>query len=416
MNGIRFHIGSEKIQIVECPSTFSALCSLVEQNVPHYQISQITYEDADGDFIAIKNDEDFVEAIKIGKKINGVLLLHLKGTILSQSFMTHSIKEKTFSDVEVIEEEHQAFQSPQSPFEIDYLVPCYACDGKFEKCLLCSGSGLVDASQDPKLKQILQSEIENYLPRVKQSVENNKSEIVQERVTCDSCGVSPIIGHRYKCSVCQNFDFCSKCEASVDHEHPFIKIRTQEQAPKTIFCALDEQEPKPKPKAGLKCFKKQCTQDTRLLCSFVKNITGTDSDEVIAGSNYSKTWRLRNDGKNSWPIGCTLVCIKGDAIEGATPLPPLKSGEEANITVTFTAPTEEGRYTSFWRAADPAGTKFGQRVWSTILVTKPKDQFAEKTQALIEMFNNPELVKLALEKAGGDLMKATEALLNGSVL
>ena len=32
--------------------------------------------------------------------------------------------------------------------------------------------------------------------------------VTHSRVECDSCGVAPIVGTRYKCSVCKNFDFC----------------------------------------------------------------------------------------------------------------------------------------------------------------------------------------------------------------
>ena len=45
-------------------------------------------------------------------------------------------------------------------------------------------------------------------------------------VTCDGCGIHPIVGVRYKCAVCPNFDFCEKCEEKLNeqHQHPFIKI------------------------------------------------------------------------------------------------------------------------------------------------------------------------------------------------
>lgn len=44
-------------------------------------------------------------------------------------------------------------------------------------------------------------------------------------VVCDGCGMAPIVGVRYKCSVCPNFDFCRGCEESKDHEHAFLKIK-----------------------------------------------------------------------------------------------------------------------------------------------------------------------------------------------
>lgn len=48
-------------------------------------------------------------------------------------------------------------------------------------------------------------------------------------VRCDGCGNHPIIGIRYKCLVCENFDLCEKCEDGVGHDHPMIRLpRTEE--------------------------------------------------------------------------------------------------------------------------------------------------------------------------------------------
>ena len=38
-------------------------------------------------------------------------------------------------------------------------------------------------------------------------------------VKCNGCGVTPIVGVRYKCAVCQDFDLCEKCEASSKTKH-----------------------------------------------------------------------------------------------------------------------------------------------------------------------------------------------------
>lgn len=59
-------------------------------------------------------------------------------------------------------------------------------------------------------------------------------------VACDGCGMAPIIGVRYKCSVCKNFDFCQGCEENKDHEHAFLKIKRAGQAPRVIVTAIDE--------------------------------------------------------------------------------------------------------------------------------------------------------------------------------
>ena len=45
---------------------------------------------------------------------------------------------------------------------------------------------------------------------------------------CDACGMCPIVGVRYKCGNCSNYDLCEACErnsASLHHDdHVFIKI------------------------------------------------------------------------------------------------------------------------------------------------------------------------------------------------
>jgi len=52
------------------------------------------------------------------------------------------------------------------------------------------------------------------------------------RVTCDGCNKTDWSGIRYKCLICENFDFCKKCEendekrtAHFEGEHVFIKMR-----------------------------------------------------------------------------------------------------------------------------------------------------------------------------------------------
>lgn len=43
-------------------------------------------------------------------------------------------------------------------------------------------------------------------------------------VKCTQCGNNPIKGIRYKCAVCNNFDYCEKCQLKFgkEHRHPFL--------------------------------------------------------------------------------------------------------------------------------------------------------------------------------------------------
>ena len=56
--------------------------------------------------------------------------------------------------------------------------------------------------------------------------DNISNKIMHFGVKCDQCGKYPIIGCRYKCSVCPNFDYCEECEKKYSHihNHAFFKI------------------------------------------------------------------------------------------------------------------------------------------------------------------------------------------------
>lgn len=38
-------------------------------------------------------------------------------------------------------------------------------------------------------------------------------------IACDGCNMAPLIGQRYTCSTCGNYDLCSAC-GKKGHEHP----------------------------------------------------------------------------------------------------------------------------------------------------------------------------------------------------
>ena len=50
--------------------------------------------------------------------------------------------------------------------------------------------------------------------------------IIHSKVMCDGCGMLPISGWRYKCSICDDYNLCENCEERIGrkHDHPFIKI------------------------------------------------------------------------------------------------------------------------------------------------------------------------------------------------
>jgi len=76
---------------------------------------------------------------------------------------------------------------------------------------------------------------------------NSGDQVVHNHVACDGCNMEPIVGVRYKCSVCKNFDFCAMCEERRGHEHPFLKIYRPEQVPNAMFTVINENMPNARP-------------------------------------------------------------------------------------------------------------------------------------------------------------------------
>ena len=76
---------------------------------------------------------------------------------------------------------------------------------------------------------------------MKQNTNSEKKEIVHRGVICDGCN-GPIIGTRYKCVICEDFDYCEKCEKKSNggHGHPLLKINRPEMCPTDIKCIIND--------------------------------------------------------------------------------------------------------------------------------------------------------------------------------
>ena len=71
------------------------------------------------------------------------------------------------------------------------------------------------------------------------NLENFNAKKIHQGVICDGCN-GPIIGVRYKCTICPDFDYCEKCEEKNkgEHGHPMLKINDPDQCPAGITCVL----------------------------------------------------------------------------------------------------------------------------------------------------------------------------------
>ncbi|XP_016962154.1 protein ref(2)P [Drosophila biarmipes] len=90
------------------------------------------------------------------------------------------------------------------------------------------------------------------------SVDDPSNFTIHDSVECDGCGLAPLIGFRYKCIQCSNFDLCQKCEAAHKHpEHMMIRMPTNN-GPSTIDAWITGPTP----------FGRRCGRRSRGHCPF----------------------------------------------------------------------------------------------------------------------------------------------------
>jgi hypothetical protein len=114
--------------------------------------------------------------------------------------------------------------------------------------------------------------------------------------------------------------------------------------------------------------------------AYVADITIPDGTMVPPGTQFTKTWSIRNTGSCTWTPEYNLVWIGGD-IAGNPNRVPLTTtnvlpGQTVHVSVNLTAPTEFKKYRSFWKIMNKDGSVFGlmdnygkeQSIWAEIVV------------------------------------------------
>lgn len=71
---------------------------------------------------------------------------------------------------------------------------------------------------------------------------SQEEKTVHKYIICDGCEMDPVVGVRYKCAVCPDYDLCENCEATTTHDHPFLKIRSKKQTPHKIIVVVEDEQ------------------------------------------------------------------------------------------------------------------------------------------------------------------------------
>ncbi len=105
--------------------------------------------------------------------------------------------------------------------------------------------------------------------------------------------------------------------------------------------------------------------------TFLEDVTIPDGTIVSPGQEIDKRWLISNSGSCNWNVEYRLLMIAGAdfGLHSEQSLYPARSNTEAIIQLLFTAPVENGTYSSAWQAFSPQGEPFGDTFFIQIIVS-----------------------------------------------
>lgn len=123
-------------------------------------------------------------------------------------------------------------------------------------------------------------------------------------------------------------------------------------------------------------------------CDAAEYVSETIMDKavIVPGTEFIKTWTLRNIGSCTWDKDYRLVFESGNAMTNSTSIGFVKEvvepGESVTLSVKMTAPDVEGEHVGFWKLTNSQGLRFGlggegKAFYIQIIVApETKDDFA----------------------------------------
>ena len=104
--------------------------------------------------------------------------------------------------------------------------------------------------------------------------------------------------------------------------------------------------------------------------AYIADATIPDYSEIAPGEVFQKTWLLENTGTCAWASNDRMDFVSGYDMAGdpSNLHQIVEPGQEAYVTVSFTAPDVAGQYLSYWRLATRQGDTFGESVYVLINV------------------------------------------------
>ncbi len=134
---------------------------------------------------------------------------------------------------------------------------------------------------------------------------------------------------------------------------PLTESPTATQTPAFTVTLPVESSITPTPETPIPTNPPDCTNSA----AFVVDVTIADNEFINGGSDFTKTWRIRNTGTCVWGPDYTLTYYSGDRLFAPAPVPLSVTypGQTADISMKLSAPTTDGKYTGFFVVKNPAG-------------------------------------------------------------
>jgi len=127
-----------------------------------------------------------------------------------------------------------------NPFNVKKPAVCEseilpAPEKKKSKSKISSATRIKEKSLEDQVQEIIAKNMAKIAEMTSNAIQNKGIVIqpqaedvekpVHKTVRCNGCHAFPMVGIRYKCTVCRDYDLCEACEGTRDHIHALIKIK-----------------------------------------------------------------------------------------------------------------------------------------------------------------------------------------------
>lgn len=251
----------DEIKKVYTPATFSELKQLtaIAYSLEISDANELVfkYNDNENDIITVSNEDDYALALTSVTQLDFLIEISETSKLFKSIFeksrvvvnpvesLQKEIEEKEKILKEMLEKEEADCKRKEAilleeeskrKHEEELRVAELERQKEIELDLKKDAEQKVDETQIAKMiekslenmkKSIIDKIVAETVSAIKKTEIKEKQLVTHYGVTCDGCSVSPIVGIRYKCTVCHDFDYCETCEEknSETHNHSFIKIK-----------------------------------------------------------------------------------------------------------------------------------------------------------------------------------------------